>query len=369
MFADGEVNTGRQPFLDCAKAFAAFWMVMVHVFEEYELFEEGTFFAPAAPVFGKLLGCVFAGTFAAPVFMFAMGVGVAYSRNSAEAPMARRGAGLLLKWWALDFVRYPLPKWILLWLAPALANEYSELRTLLAFLFENDILCFAGLAFLLLAVLKRLHVPAGGVLALAVLMSALGSVVCRLDLGNFAANLAVGPFVDVESEVVCSRFPLLNWFVFPAAGLLFGKLLRRCVSTTRLFAVLTPLALAVFVPLTVWHWKTDSGVMAPGEMSFYRMGISDALYVLTGVLAVLGGWVFAARFVRGWLKTVIDEVSKAITEVYIVQWILVLWSEILVLEIMDFRIGAVGAVCLAVIIWLAACWIGCGWRRRFGNRA
>lgn len=364
LFADHDVNTGRQPFLDGAKAFAIFWMVMVHVFEEFDIFESSTFFAPDAPMFGRLLGCVLAGVFAAPVFMFALGVGVAYSRNSAEVPMRRRGLGLLLKWLLLNLVRYPLPMWILLWFVPTLATDDSDPRSLLAFLFENEILGFAGLAFLLLALLKRLHVSAGGALALAALMSAFGSVVCRLDLGNMAANLAVSSFIDVESEGVCSRFPLLNWFVFPAAGLLFGKMLRRCVSTARLFTVLTPLALVVFVPLTVWYWRTDSGIMASGDMSFYRMGLSDALYVLTGVLVILGLWVFAAQFVRGGLKTAMAEVSKAINEVYIVQWMLVCWTQILVQKIMGFRPGVAGAVCLAVTIWLAACLIGCCWRRK-----
>ena len=75
LFSKEEVNTGRQWSFDFAKVVAIVGMVLVHTFI-YIWDEDGL-----EQGFQYRLNNIYGGVLAAPVFMFAMGVGVAYSRR------------------------------------------------------------------------------------------------------------------------------------------------------------------------------------------------------------------------------------------------------------------------------------------------
>ena len=86
------INTGRQGELDVAKALAIPYMVIVHVYEEMSVVDYGA--RPDSLLRGviEFLG----GPLAAPVFMFAMGVGMVYTRHRNPRAFALRGLRLLL---------------------------------------------------------------------------------------------------------------------------------------------------------------------------------------------------------------------------------------------------------------------------------
>ena len=76
IFSDQKVNIGRQVELDLAKCLAIFFMIFLHCFFVTAGFNN-TISVPMTRIIGHLLG----GPFAAPIFMFSMGVGIVYSRN------------------------------------------------------------------------------------------------------------------------------------------------------------------------------------------------------------------------------------------------------------------------------------------------
>ena len=82
------INTGRQLELDVAKVFAILFMVTIHVHEEMSVVNY--YWARSDNAFRFILEFL-GGPLAAPVFMFAMGVGMVYTKRRDEIPGMESG--------------------------------------------------------------------------------------------------------------------------------------------------------------------------------------------------------------------------------------------------------------------------------------
>ena len=87
------VNTKRQVEFDYIKTLAIFFMVIIHVLEEISTY--GAYEVIPAGFWENLIEFG-AGPLAAPAFMFAMGVGIIYSRHNEPSELFRRGVRLLI---------------------------------------------------------------------------------------------------------------------------------------------------------------------------------------------------------------------------------------------------------------------------------
>lgn len=366
LFENHEVNTGRQAFLDVAKSLSILFMVLVHVLLYIAIPEDAVGEVGGARFCYWLVDYVLGGTLAAPVFMFAMGVGVMYARASGPAKLMRRGGNLLWKGILLNILRCVPFALVLLFVTQSAASRDETYGQFMYELVQSDILPFAGLTFLLFAFLKRIGLSGGWVLAIAVGMSVLGTFCHGLAFGNGFADIAVSPFFGVSEEPAESCFPLFNWFVFPAAGMAFGTLLRRCASTDRLFALLTPVALVLYLPLTVWLAAHDSPWLTD-EIVFYHMTFPEALYTLTGIFSVLGVSHFLSHILGARILSLAGETSRMINEIYIVHWLILVMLTAGLTHALGIRLGVyasqlVALVILAVSFHLARRW--CRARKR-----
>ena len=77
-FTKEPINLGRQKELDIAKGIAIIFMVLCHGFEIMSWFFDPEISTDVAYF---ILDVVLGGSFAAPVFMFCMGISFAYSRK------------------------------------------------------------------------------------------------------------------------------------------------------------------------------------------------------------------------------------------------------------------------------------------------
>ena len=105
-FRKEPVNLGRQKELDIAKGMAIIFMVFCHSFEILSSFfdpEISTDFA-----YG-ILDVVLGGSFAAPVFMFCMGISFCYSRKNSSGDMVRRALSVAVVALLLEIFRTAIP--------------------------------------------------------------------------------------------------------------------------------------------------------------------------------------------------------------------------------------------------------------------
>lgn len=133
-------NTRRQVNIDLAKCIAIVFMVLIHVMMYFEAnLESG---------FGFFADDFLGGFMAAPVFMCAMGLGLAFSHRQQPEHIMCRGMDLLIIGYLLNFLR-SLPLNIVYLL------EQEPVEEIICLLVFGDILQFAGLALLLFGLLRK----------------------------------------------------------------------------------------------------------------------------------------------------------------------------------------------------------------------
>ena len=152
-----KVNTGRQPEIDMTKAFCILVMLAVHCFQGFMQDDSG-FLAKAIFSINGLMS--------AATFMICMGIGMRYSRSQDPKSNALRGIALLTVSQLLNLLRAGFPGLV--------AFHATGDRQFVSFIldtFQSVIMTFAGLAFLFMALLKKLKLRDGWILAIGLAMN------------------------------------------------------------------------------------------------------------------------------------------------------------------------------------------------------
>jgi len=219
LFSNIDVNKGSQIEWDYAKVFAIFAMIFVHFLAfctfskiDYGYLEEYLFILTQS---------------SAPIFMFAMGIGMVYTRHDFPNEFVVRGIKLLMLGLVINTM-YFLSNY-----SAGVPLEYS----LLSFL-ANDILQFAGITFIAVAIFKKLNLSHTQILLIAILLSLIVSYPPDITLQNMYLNQLLGNFIETVGQNIVSCFPFFNWFIIPAAGMLFGSDLIRCNDKDELYKLI-----------------------------------------------------------------------------------------------------------------------------------
>lgn len=316
LYAGEVVNQGRQIELDCAKFAAIFCLALIHCTIEC-IPEEGL--ASGIPY---LFDTVIGGPLSAPLYMFAMGVGMVYTRNDHPADHMRRGLRLCVLSYALNICRFLIP-YLAGWLITGESDKY--ISPLLYLVMENDILLFAGAAMLTIALFQRLGLTDEAILGIALALSVLGNFLVGVDAGRPLPNILLGYLIGTEDAagMVHSYFPLLNWFIVPVSGYVFGKRLLRVKNKSLFYGIFSTAALAVTVIYFYVGITRELGMFGEGQNCYYHITTPDALASICAAVAALGIWYVLARFLPDPALSVMAAVSRNITRVYCIHWVII----------------------------------------------
>ncbi len=302
---------GRLRFLDLARGLAIVFMVFQHV---QIIFAVGSGEDSVLGVTFLLLGTAPA----APVFMVAMGFLFGSSSRTGVREGVVRGLQLFALGYLLNLVRFSVPLLV-----------SGDARAIDAFggtwwgpLFEIDILQLAGLSLIVLGPVKRYARDPRLVLALAAVVA----VVAPLLWGVGGGNVALDPLWGLGDWV---SFPLFPWLAYPLLGLSLAGFAARASSARRLMrgwalagcgAALAGVALLPFAP-------------GPGEIlafgDYYRSGLPVQLLLAGFVLLWLPLlWWLDGRLSWRIVPRYLTSLSRNITAVYLIQWVLIGWLAI-----------------------------------------
>lgn len=360
-FASEPVNTGRQPELDLAKAFLIFNLAIVHLFVECTP-PEGLATIGMPYYFDSVVG----GPFGAPMFIFCMGVGLAYTKKNAPALVLKRGVRIFLLGIAHNTLRYLIPCLLGQWITGD-SGQYADRMPYL--FFGNDILQFAGLAMMLMGLLLAFRLTPVKCFLVGAVLHLAAFLIGSRDYGNQAVNVLLGHIVGTYSEkeeiVIYSDFPLLIWFSMYAFGYLFGYFLLRCKEKQKLYRLLGPISAVIVAAVSVVEVALRFGMMGgPGDNVFYHLTPPDMLVCILAAFFVL--WlddllvrnVFSEKFIA-----YVGKLSKNITIVYFIQWVVVFWTADLVIYIVrgnqylkDWQMLILGTALSVLSICLAGLW-------------
>lgn len=302
-FDKSEINTGRQPEMDIAKGLSAIFMILCHTYTTLSDY--------SSPFLVLVLDYILGSPFAAPVFMFCMGVGICYSRKNHPRDLLYRGFTLL--WISLIFglSRDVIPV-ILVWL---LSQNPAVLDHLHLF-YCVDILRFAGLFFIVFAFLKKMDVKPLTLAFIAIIFSTAGLLLQGQKTDNHAINIALRFLWRAGGD---SFFPLLNWFIFPASGYLFGLLWKHCKEKALFYRTITPICGAVTILYFLSMFKY--GFFFFSREDYYGVGPIDALFFILVVLFMLGIGHYLLRLPHSIIAPLL-RISKNINSIYCVHWVL-----------------------------------------------
>lgn len=353
LFGQESLNTGRQVELDLAKGFAIICMILCHSVLMY---------ADGANDFGFIFAEeILGGPIAAPLFMICLGVGTIYTKHGSPLELARRGVWILLLGYLLNFMRAGIVV-----LIGSLIYGAEEMGGFLYWaVMCVDILQFAGLALIFLAVMKQLQIKDWQMLAIAGTMSILGGLCSGFDAGHPAINALVGLFVPAgtlnDMEIV-SCFPLFNWIIFPVFGVVAGKYLQRCTDKDRLyrniFLITLPLTL-----LYVW-FVVRKGFTPFSNGEYYWCRLPDALFFIVLDLLAISIFHFLGKVLPGFVKRALSALSFNINTVYCISWILIGWTYAGVFYIMEVPpMNSWAALIPGVALVFVSYWLALGWKR------
>ena len=311
MFSDQKINSGRQLELDFAKYLSLIFMIFLHCLMVTSGFNNHISIYMQRGI-GQLLG----EPFAAPVFMFLMGVGIVYSKNQSPEYLMKRGIKLMLLGLVVNIGEFFLPHY----LAGYLLDKW-EIFPIAGglLLFCVDILAFAGMATIVISVFKKLNLSDVQMVAIAAVMSVAGSFLRFTNLGKNIANLIAGYFIGSAGGF--TAFPLFNWILFPTAGILFGEYYIRCTDKKKLLCA-WPAAMVISITYFVTSWFVKGGFLSETH-HYYFMTTIDALFCLLNIYGFIGLCYYISGTLSERAAGFISKTSKNINVIYIVQWFLI----------------------------------------------
>ncbi len=311
---DGEViNTGRQKSIDYVKAFAIFYMVTIHWYEEMSVcYADGT-----TSVLGYILEFL-GGPLAAPVFMFSMGLGMIFSKHRTPLELFKRGVILLLVGYAFNIARICIS-----YLIVGNIAGYFDMETFLYYTFNVDILNFCGVTFMFTALLKKCKVPIWSVPIVAIVMMTAGSLI-QYEATTFVGKYFLALFIKC-SDV--SYFPLLNWYFFPAMGMIYGRYLRQAVDTDRWHRISLRLSIAFTVGIlsaAFFYGINPIRFFTIEDDAYYLQNFMSAMFSLNVVLLCESLFYFLFKKVKiEKLDRLTFYMSNNLNTIYILQWLII----------------------------------------------
>ena len=325
-------NSRRLEF-DLAKALAIVAMVITHIGEEFSI----------EPYTGK----PWFHLVAAPLFMFSMGVTMHFTSHDSPEEFTRRGVHLIVLGYVLNFFRATI--WLII---GKLAWDREPWGIMESFA-TLDILHFAGLAFLAVALLRKLKCPVWGMLAVSVVMLVTAPFLDTHEEWMTPANYFEGYLWRAHGDAC---FPLFNWFVFPCLGLTFGSLLKEKVRNPQIFySFLLPIAATFLFTSVIIARIYDVDVLSYvfDLEKYYSMNLVTVFMHCLAILTVVSICYFVMKKVEGKLRVAIVFMSRNLNNIYITQWIIIesFYTIWLVAAMQPFMVP----VSLSVPVGIAVC--------------
>lgn len=316
IFSNEPINTSRQWELDLARAVIIFCLALIHVTIECTT-DEGL--CGGIPyLFDTIIG----GPFSAPMYMFVMGVGMCYTRKNTPKDHFIRGAKIFGVGYALNICRFLIPYSI----GYLITGEYATyIEPLLYKVLCNDILTFAGLAMMIMALFIKLKLSNVVMLIIATIMCGFGTLLNGIDVVSPLGNVFLGYLIGTEDAagMVLSDFPILNWLMFPVCGYIFGSVLKR-VKDKKLFYLTFALpALIIAIVYFALGIYFERGMFGEGQNCYYHMVFSDVLASLCLTVGMIGVYYFIVKIIKGKVFYVMWSISENITPIYFIHWVLV----------------------------------------------
>lgn len=308
----------RRSEVDMAKFFAIPFMICIHFYEQFGGYD----FVNIIPnsLFRNTMEFL-GGPLAAPVFMFSMGIGMIYTRRNSALDFIKRGIHLLTIGYLLNFFRQTLPQ--LIGLALGIDSGIDIIGGLLCV----DILPFAGIAFTTIGLMRKIKLSSKQISLVAFLMQAVGIWSSRFHMKPGVVQNLLGLFIPTGKW---TSFPLTLWMVYPALGMVFGEILKKCADKRKMYIKLVIFLIILLTALTsglLYIGYDLRYIYALYQDSYYHNNILNTVWTLFVVIVVLGICYFLCEKIKNTgAEKFLRYCSVNLNKIYIIQWLIIAYS-------------------------------------------
>lgn len=291
----------------------------------------------------------------APVFMVAMGVGFACTRQQSPGHFISRGLNMLCLGYLLNVLRH------LSVVIYDVSSGKLMIEDLIMELIQNDIFHFVGFAMILFGLLRKLKLSDVHILIISIVMSLINTAIPMIISGSLALNAAAGHFIFIghpEDTIMC--FPLFSWFVFPAFGYWLMNRLKAPGRTESVFKIALIPCLVIFAGAAVFEKMLDVNMMS-GETDcfYYRMVSIDAVISICYTMFCFAFFFFMSRILSEKLLKFISAVSNALNMIYMIHWLLLpLIAKVIISKIMGFPYEHLLSITVSIFITVVSGYLG-----------
>ena len=308
--------------VDLARGLAVLFMIWIHVLVTNSNSEV------QHSIFGMAIG-VLGGPLAAPVFMALMGISFYYSRNTDFYTGFIRGLKVILLGYVLNLCRGVLPIFLARLFVPSRAESIPEaVANYGDAFFELDILQFAGLALMVMALIRKLGINKYFLLFFALVISFLSPMLWGLKTSIPVVDHVLDFFWgDKPSAETCIgnlvSFPFFPWFVFVLVGMFVGETMTRSGNLPRTWKIIGMVGFLVLI--------MSSLVVVPN----YEYHLNDYYHPRPGfvifVIGIILVWLYLCHSATSIIKPngvfdILFDWSKHVNRIYMIQWVLIMWA-------------------------------------------
>jgi len=296
-----------------------------------------------------------------------MGIGMVYTEKRSPAELAKKGLIIEAIAFALNICRYTVPYLI----GYAVTGDHEKFMGMILYrTFCCDMLEFSGLAILLVALFRRFNLDSEIMFLAACVMSFAANFFNGFDAGSPVLNVVLGHIIGTEDAAgkVFSDFPILNWFIVPAAGYVFGLYLIRVKDKKRFYTLLSPAACVIAVIYFATGIASERGMFGEGQNCYYHITTADAAAAMMAAIGLFGVYYALEKYIPKPLHDLIYTMSKGVTVIYCVQWVLVVYTtNVILYSVRGTQLLPVGAaLALSLAISLVSVAAAKLWQNRGG---
>lgn len=237
ILAQNDINTGRQREFDYLKGGFMLFIYLIHAFQATQSAESALF--QGIYIFATMSG--------AAIFIFVMGMGTVYSKNTTPMTMTKSGIRMVIYQY-LNNLAYvaalALPY-------PFVSGRLSEVGSktfqmlLWIYLQYTNIFFISGIIYLVLALLKKMNLPTVWYAVIGTAVSILAPFVygkpVNIPVLGYITKLLIGDAYYVS-------FTPLYFLSYALYGVAFGSILRRVKDKVKFYGILTiPSAIIIAV--------------------------------------------------------------------------------------------------------------------------
>lgn len=306
-----ENKTKRLYELDLLKAMAVIGMIMCHpvycLGEHIPGHEQDVRYFIADVFFGEYFAVAHA-------FMFAMGVCIVFSGKNKPADLIRRGIRLYVMGYLLNFFRYGIYA-----IADGLIEGQFHEDTVYSIV-VLDIFHFAGMALIATGIFQWLKLKEIHIFFIGVILSVLGGFLAFTYCGTPVMNYLLGHFITTTEDESC--FVFFNWYIFVAAGLLFGTILKKTEDTDRLYRRLLYASLPVMSVYIILTVVFGANFLTKNQW-YYATSLPGSAGLLSIDLVLLSAFYFLLKKVDVSGLSVFITMSRNTTSIYWIHWCII----------------------------------------------